>query len=81
MQEVGFGSEVDGELFVESPERTRLTWNQKRFGKRQHRENQSGREQGEPNQYPLDLTTDELQKLQEEDGVWHLKSALSRGMG
>ena len=66
-QKVEFGSEFDGNHFVGAWERTRLTRSQKCNGKRQHRENQSGREQSEPTRHPLDLTADELRKLHEKD--------------
>ena len=53
---------------MEAQERMELTRSQKRAGRRQHREQQSGKsEEDQPTQHPLDLTTEELRKLQQED--------------
>ncbi len=45
-----------------------LTRSQKHAGGRQHREQQSGKsEEGQPTQHPLDITTEELRKFQDEN--------------
>ena len=65
--EVVPGSNFDEDIFVEARERAELTRSQKRAGQCQHREQSGNQEEVSHTQHPLDLTMEELRKLQVED--------------